>query len=88
MGCLMMVLYEDGAFTTKKSIMVLIVVGSLPTMTSRVIIPIDYNTFLEKPLSGVGAIFSLLESTFILAKASKNKMSAKFLFYIIILLVV
>lgn len=56
-----MALYDDGAFTTKKSAMTEAVQGVLPTKKSSVMVSIDWTMSPEEPFSGMGAGWSQLD---------------------------
>lgn len=65
-----MVLWEYGAFTTKKSIVVVVVDGHFRIVTRNVMAPVECATCPKNPLTNMGACCDLLGYIAILAKIS------------------
>lgn len=70
-------LYDDGAFMTKKSVMVVVVRVPIPFVTRRVMAPIGCIVSLENPFSSVGEGLNLAVFIPIFMKASQNNMFAE-----------
>lgn len=71
-SCPSKALYDDGAFKTKKLVMVVVVRISISAIAGRVMAPTGCITCLEKPFSGIGEGFSLAASMPTFVKASQN----------------
>lgn len=69
-GCPTIALYDDGALTTKKSAMVVAVLGAFLAKIDKVMTPIGYTTSPVKPSSGMGEECNLSRLIPILTKAS------------------
>lgn len=70
MGHSTIVLYDDGALTTKKSAMVIAVLVAFITRTNKVITPIGWTTSPVKPFRGTGVGHNLSGLILVLMKAS------------------
>lgn len=53
-GLLIMALYDDGVFNTRKSTITGAVQGLLPIRTDSVMVPTGWTTLPEKPFKGMG----------------------------------